>query len=326
MSKEAVILVGHGSRQEEANEVLFRIARQLPAFLPGVTLRPAFFSLAKPDLAETAGDLYASGTRRILLVPFFLVPGTHLKHDIPDLLDKMCAGCPGLEVRMLPPLGDSPGLLTVLRDKILEELLMAEEREDLLPGEIEKKSFSYIEGFLESLALPGDRRAVIRRVIHATADFDFARTLLFSENAVSRGREALKKGALIITDVQMVKAGLAAPPERILTIIDDPRVAEKASREGTTRAAASMELLRDSMEGAVVAIGNAPTALFKVLEFIREGLRPALVVGLPVGFVGAARSKRELAASGAEYITNIGPRGGSPLAAAAVNALLKDTP
>lgn len=324
MNEHAVILVGHGSRQEAANDVLLRIAAQLSAGLPDLPLRPAFFSLAKPDLPEVVRELYSGGTRQLLIVPFFLVPGTHLKHDIPELLENFAAAFPELRIKVCPHLGDSPGIVTLLRDEIHEELFQEQEMEMLLPGEIEKKSFDFIEGFLKTLAVPEERIPVVRRIIHATADFDFARTLLFSERAVPRGREAIRSEAPIITDAHMVKAGISAPPSRILTIIDTPEVAERAQREGSTRAAAAMEMLKDRMEGAIVAIGNAPTALFKVLELIREGVRPALVVGLPVGFVGAARAKRELAASGAEFITNVGPRGGSPLAAAAVNALIKN--
>ncbi len=159
-------------------------------------------------------------------------------------------------------------------------------------------------------------------MVHATADVSFARTLRIHPQAIERGLAALAAGKPILCDVKMLQAGMTKVRSEILCAVDRPEVAALARDKGCTRAAAAMELLAPHLEGAIVAIGNAPTALWKIMEMARDGgPRPALVVGLPVGFVGARESKLALWESGLCYITNTSPRGGSPVAAAAVNAL-----
>jgi precorrin-8X/cobalt-precorrin-8 methylmutase len=160
---------------------------------------------------------------------------------------------------------------------------------------------------------------------------DLVRDLAFSPNAVADARAALRSGAPILCDVAMVASGvtrkrLPADNEVICTL-SDPAVPELAAKLGTTRSAAALELWRDRMEGAVVAVGNAPTALFRLLEMIEEGApRPAAVIGVPVGFIGAAESKEALAAhpSGLEHLVVRGRRGGSAIAAAALNAIASE--
>ena len=171
-------------------------------------------------------------------------------------------------------------------------------------------------------ARPIPARQIIRRVVHATADISFARTMRIHPQAVERGRRALAEGKPILCDVKMLQAGMTKVRGEILCAIGQPEAAALAQAQGGTRAAAAMELLAPRLEGAIVAVGNAPTALWKVMELARQGgPRPALVVGLPVGLVGARESKQALLESDLCYITNVGPRGGSPVAAAAINAL-----
>jgi len=173
---------------------------------------------------------------------------------------------------------------------------------------------------------------IVRRAIHATADFDFAGTnrILFHENAIENGMGALKGGCAIITDVNGVIGGLNKQNPKdfgneIICRISDPGVAAAAKEESLTRSQAAMRSVSSEMNGGIVVIGNAPTALREVLRMAREGVaRPALIVGMPVGFVDAAESKAELSQqSGTPYITNIGRKGGSPTASAIVNALYK---
>ncbi len=188
---------------------------------------------------------------------------------------------------------------------------------------IEQRSYEIIDRQLGDWgpADPGARQ-IIRRVVHATADISFARTLRIHPQAVERGRLALAEGKPILCDVKMLQAGMTKIGGEILCAIGRAEAAALAQAQGGTRAAAAMELLAPRLEGAIVAIGNAPTALWKVMELARQGgPRPALVVGLPVGLVGARESKQALLESDLCYITNVGPRGGSPVAAAAINAL-----
>ena len=161
-------------------------------------------------------------------------------------------------------------------------------------------------------------RAVVERVIHASADLDYAESLVLDETVLERGLEALRDGAPIVMDVGMVAAGIAA--RETLCFVSDLRARELSGRLGITRSAAGFRVAAEEVgSGAVWVVGNAPTALFELLELETE---PALVIGLPVGFVGAAESKEKLVESGLPAISNHGPKGGSAVAAAALNALI----
>ena len=161
-------------------------------------------------------------------------------------------------------------------------------------------------------------RAVAERVIHASADLEYAESLILDEAALERGLKALRQGAPIVADVGMVAAGITA--REALCFVTDPRALTLSERLGITRSAAGFKLAeREAGFEAVWVVGNAPTALFELLEL---EARPALVVGLPVGFVGAAESKERLIGSGLPAVANRGPKGGSAVAAAALNALL----
>ncbi len=195
------------------------------------------------------------------------------------------------------------------------------------PAEIERRSFAIIEQELPH-ALDPVQAPVIKRVIHTTADFSYADTLRFSEHAVERGREALANGAHIVTDTQMAKAGinkkrLAAYGGEVRCFMSDEDVASEAARRGITRAAVSMEKSATMGENCIYAIGNAPTALIRLYELIKEGrLHPALVIGVPVGFVHVEEAKELIMRAGAPYIVAAGRKGGSNVAAAVCNALL----
>lgn len=196
---------------------------------------------------------------------------------------------------------------------------------------IYRQSFATIRAEADLAGLPADVSQVAVRMIHACGMVDLVRDLAFSPDAVAHARAALRSGAPILCDVAMVASGvtrkrLPADNEVICTL-SDPAVPDLAAKLGTTRSAAALELWRDRMEGAVVAVGNAPTALFRLLEMIEEGApRPAAVIGVPVGFIGAAESKDALAAhpSGLEHLIVRGRRGGSAIAAAALNAIASE--
>ena len=188
--------------------------------------------------------------------------------------------------------------------------------------EIEARSHDIINAALRGRNIDRDILPIVRRVVHATADVSFADSLRIHPEAVARGMTAIRKGRPIVCDVHMLQMGITRTGCEVLCAIREPEVRSLAGQLGCTRSAAAMEHLRDAIDGGIVAIGNAPTALWKVLELAEtSGIRPAVVVGLPVGFVGAAESKKALLESDLCHITNVGPRGGSPVAAAALNAL-----
>ncbi|OWA23112.1 precorrin-8X methylmutase [Streptomyces sp. CS057] len=196
---------------------------------------------------------------------------------------------------------------------------------------IYRQSFATIRAEADLAGLPADVSQVAVRMIHACGMVDLVRDLAFSPNAVADARAALRAGAPILCDVAMVASGVTRkrlPANNdVVCTLSDPTVPELAAKMGTTRSAAALELWRDRMEGAVVAVGNAPTALFRLLEMVEEGApRPAAVIGVPVGFVGAMESKEALAehASGLEHLIVRGRRGGSAIAAAALNAIASE--
>jgi precorrin-8X/cobalt-precorrin-8 methylmutase len=184
---------------------------------------------------------------------------------------------------------------------------------------IEAESYRILRARVDLSHLPALVRAVTERVVHASADLEYADTLLADEAALRSGREALLAGAPVVCDTRMVAGGITRREATVPLL--DPRAAQLAASEGITRTAAAMRLaVAETGAGAVWVVGNAPTALFELLE--RPPRDPALIVGLPVGFVGAAEAKAALAGSGLPYVANRGEKGGSAVAAAAVNALL----
>lgn len=198
-------------------------------------------------------------------------------------------------------------------------------------AEIYRQSFATIRAEADLAGLPADVSRVAVRMIHACGMVDLVRDLSFTPDVVTRARAALRAGAPVLCDVSMVASGVTRkrlPADNdVVCTLSDPSVPGLAAQLGTTRSAAALELWRDRMEGAVVAVGNAPTALFRLLEMIEEGApRPAAVIGVPVGFVGAAESKDALAEhpSGLAHLVVRGRRGGSAIAAAAVNALASE--
>jgi precorrin-8X/cobalt-precorrin-8 methylmutase len=196
-------------------------------------------------------------------------------------------------------------------------------------AEIYRRSFATIRAEADLSGLPDDVARVAVRMIHACGMTDLVGDLVWSPGVVKRARAALLDGAPILCDARMVASGITRKrlpaDNEVVCTLGDPGVPELAARLGTTRSAAALELWLDRLDGAVVAIGNAPTALFRLLELVEEGAgRPAAVLGIPVGFIGAAESKEALTASDLDHLVVRGRRGGSAMTAAAVNAIASE--
>lgn len=192
------------------------------------------------------------------------------------------------------------------------------------PAAIYRRSFALIRREVDLAPVPRALHALALRLVHASGEPDLLKDLRWSADAPAHARAALASGAPIFVDSEMVAAGIQHR-DRVRCLLNDRRVPRLARKHDTTRSAAAVELWRGDLGGAVVAIGNAPTALFHLLEIIAAGApRPAIILGFPVGFVGAAESKQALVDQplGLSYVTLLGRRGGSALAAAAVNALM----
>lgn len=195
------------------------------------------------------------------------------------------------------------------------------------PQQIEDKSFEMITEEIGEHPFSAEQYPIVQRVIHASADFELGRSMVFYPGAVEAGIEAIRKGRNVIADVQMIQVGankqrLAKFGGDLKVYISDPDVMEEAKRLNTTRAIISMRKAVEENEGGIYAIGNAPTALLELIRLVKEGIaKPDLIIGMPVGFVSAAESKDELAKLDIPFITNLGRKGGSTVTVAALNAL-----
>ena len=202
------------------------------------------------------------------------------------------------------------------------------ELENVKPQEIEKKSFEIITQELGNTPLIPGTEMIVKRCIHTSADFDYAENLCFSEGAVEKAREAIRNGVSIVTDTQMAKAGinkktLAKYGGQVYCFMSDEDVAQTAKANGTTRATACIDKAAAMGENFIFAIGNAPTALVRLYELIQEGkIHPALIIGVPVGFVNVVQSKELIMKTDVPYIVAKGRKGGSNIAACICNALM----
>jgi precorrin-8X/cobalt-precorrin-8 methylmutase len=195
------------------------------------------------------------------------------------------------------------------------------------PQEIEAKSFEMITEELGEHPYTQEQFPVVQRVIHASADFELGRSLVFHPDAIRAGIAAIRAGKVVVADVQMVQVGISKQRIEqfggdVRVYISDADVMQEAKRLNTTRAIISIRKAIKEADGGIFAIGNAPTALLELIRLVKEGeAKPGLIVGVPVGFVSAAESKEELAKLDIPFITNMGRKGGSPVAVATVNAL-----
>jgi precorrin-8X/cobalt-precorrin-8 methylmutase len=330
---EHIVLIGHGSPRKDANRIdvvgslLHRI---MHPGCRGGCVKVAYLQFAEPGIAEAIDACVREGARKIIVHPFFLSAGMHVTADIPAMLDEARGRHPGVEFVYTEPLGIHEKLAHVVIERIRAAAPLG-------PGDIEKRSFEIISEELDLSDIPEERLPVVTRVIHATADMEFRDTLLFHPEAVRAGIAAIQAGKDILTDVEMVRTGinkrlLERWGGRVLCEMpkpgdDDQSAADEGAGACRTRAERGVEsALKAHRTIGVVAIGNAPTALMKVIEVFDSPLRPAdpcVVVGVPVGFVNALESKTLLAAQEFPFITTLSRKGGTPVAVAIVNALLR---
>jgi len=196
------------------------------------------------------------------------------------------------------------------------------------PAEIEAKSFEIIEKEAGAHSFTPAQWQIVRRMIHTSADFEYLQTIRFHPDAIDAGVNAIRRGKMIITDTNMARVGIrkgepAGFGIQVRCLITDPEVSRIASATGVTRARAAVDAAREKMAGGIYVVGNAPTALLRLIELTAGNRKaaPALIVGLPVGFVNAAESKQALMEADIPFISNTGRKGGSNVAASVVNAL-----
>ncbi len=341
MVRTGVVVLGHGSRSSEAKLTLERVASAIQNSRKGFTVRKACLQFDEQTLCRAVGDMVAQGIERIIVAPFFLYRGVHLREDIPREIEKAKEKYPHVEISLAEGIGDDPRVVEALLENLdfwtraewsfgsSAEAIQRKDFEFELPSEIEEESFRRIEAAVPLDHFDVYEREVAKRIIHASGDLALAERIAFAEDAALAGVEALRRGETILTDVMMVRSGVSARLAGELGVdvkcaISSEDTAEEAKRSGSTRCAAGMRLCAEGLNGGVIAVGNSPTALLEVCELVRKGdANPSLVIGMPVGFVGARESKELLLSIGVPAVTIRGTRGGSALAAAAVNAMLR---
>lgn len=327
------IVLGHGSRVEETKEILAGIAATLKNRLQSERVRFAALQFNEPDLPGVISSMANEGVTDIVVMPLFLVDGNHVRQDIPEIIQDESRKYPSIKIKVTDHIGADVRIADILIERVHGALAAVESGNGSAmkisePAEIEKESFRIIERVADLTAFSDTQKTIVKRMIHASGDLSLSGVVSISDGAVKAGMDALRGCCPIVADVRMVAVGVndrraCIHDNSILCRIDDTAIADEAKRVGKTRSAMAIRSLKGHLDGAVVTIGNAPTALFELLDIVREGaIKPALVIGTPVGFVGAAESKEALVQSGLEYITVRGTRGGSALAASAINALL----
>ncbi len=343
MNKTGLIIIGHGSKLPHNRETLEKLADMLKKQSKFNIVEIAFMTRNKPEIPDVIEKVAKQGITKIVLIPTFLAHGVHTKQEIPEILklkqEKSALKAQGVEIIYGEPLGSDERIAEIIEEKALKAL--GQESSKAIPTDdastltastnMFKTSIGIIRGLIGDVLekAPKNNAPIIERVVHTTADPEFAKLVAIQEKAVEAGVAAIKAGAKIITDVKMVRAGINEKRVgrfggRIFTYIDDDRTLKLAKEESITRSAAAMRVaVKDGVDNSIIVIGNAPTAAFELAKAVKQGLaKPALVIATPVGYVGAAESKETVAELPIPYVIIRGPKGGSALAVAVFNALL----
>lgn len=341
-TRTSVIVLSHGSKVASGNEGLFKIANMLKVMNKWDSVEAGFLQLARPGLEEVIENVVNKGAKRVVIIPLLLFSGNHVEKDIPFEIEKQRKKYPDVEFLYSKNLGPDERIAQIATDRI-NDVLRENCNDDLdkegvfnnsyidNPDSIIKESYTTIDRLLEIIGtedVPTINLPIIKRIIHTTGDPEYGKNFVISKGAVEAGVAAIQNGKPIVTDVNMVKAGIS---KKLLqsfggaTVckIADEAVALKAAKNNQTRAIAAIDESILEIDGGIIAIGNAPSALFHLVDLIKSNkVLPGLIIGVPVGFVGAAESKEALRRTNVPYITNVGRKGGSTIAVTIVNALL----
>lgn len=325
--KKGFLIIAHGSRKKEANQQVFSLVKKLNTYYQTDMFEPAFMELAPPTIEEGIKALAKKNMGQLVAYPYFLFKGMHFSKDIPEMIQNIVSKLEKKVVfKMLEPIGQHPTIVDLVQEELYDEVIDQLEFKKIAPKNIEDKSMELIEKNLNGHKIPDEQKPIIKRVIHTTGDFDFLKNMVFHDEAVSAGLNAIQEKKIIYADVTMVQAGINKKfGHEVRCVLNDPEVISHAENQGITKTAAGIKSLSHKLDGNIIAIGNAPTALIELVDMIKNnGLKPALIVGIPVGFVNAKESKLHLTTiKNIPYITNRGQKGGSTVAVAIINALIK---
>lgn len=330
IKREGVVIMGHGSKSPSALSTLEEVTDQIDKAFE-IPVRLASLQFNNPTFKETIDELVSVGVKRIIVMPFFIYSGIHVREDIPKAINEVEKEYDDLEIVLTGHLGADPSIIGVVKDRIESQIRndqKREEFEDLLPHEIEAKSFEIILRNRPDLSSGDLINEVKSRIIHASGDIGIEKNIVVGPLATDIV-QAMVEGSPVIADVNMVKAGinktgLSEYGCSLHCFIDDDDVKVKAKESSKTRAAIAIRKAYGLYKGGIFVIGNAPTALDELCDLIeRDGARPGAIIGTPVGFVGAAEAKERLIRLDIPWITVKGTRGGSAIAAASINAIIK---
>ena len=342
-----LILIGHGSKLPHNQENLEKLAEILRERSGFKLVEIAFIIRNSPTIPEAIDILAKKKVSKIVLVPVFLAPGVHTTQEIPEMIEvknqESQLSKRGIQLFYGEPIGADECIAVILEEKALKALGEDWEHSHApfrgapivsypaTSTKIYDQSMKLIRPEIQDVLAkaPKSHVPIIERVVHTTADPEFAKLLVISDGAVEAGVAAIKAGAKVITDTKMIKAGIHEGRVQrfggeIVTYIDDQRASRIAIEESVTRSVAAVRLaVADGADGAVFLIGNAPTAAFELAEQVKSGkVKPSLIVAVPVGYVGAAESKEAIAKLPVPYIITRGRKGSSTIAVAIFNALL----
>ncbi|MBU0701015.1 precorrin-8X methylmutase [bacterium] len=322
---EAIILLGHGSRLTEANKTLKQMALMVKELGNIAMVEIGFLQFVKPDFFDAVSACVSNGAGKIIVHPYFLYRGRHFEEDIAEMITVVQKRYPEVEFVLTEPLGVHENIARVVLERAMKDINPVK---ILKPHEIEEKSFEIITEELGKTNFRDIELPIVKRVIHATGDFDFSKNMRFATEAVEAGIRAIKNGMNILVDVEMVKAGInrrlleKCGGKVICNIQSTEHRAQNTDNKTKTEMGIESAVKEDNNIG-IVAIGNAPTALYRVMKLIQNtDFKPELVIGVPVGFVKAVESKEVLQHMKYPFITSLGRKGGSSVAVAIVNALL----
>ena len=356
----AVLILGHGSPVSKANETLRKIARGVKAKGGYDIVQPAFLQFEHPNFAEAVDIIVGMGAQQIIVHPYFLYMGAHVTKDLPFEIGTAKRKYPDIEFILAPHLGYHEKLVDIAVERIETVRSSETETEKRRNGEVEEETNPFTDSPIrrfshsqplnqhpieaESFRIIGEQLdgsrfsslelPIVKRIIHTTADFEYADMVRFGNNAIEAGMDAISKGADIITDVKMAEVGISKERfdkfgGKVRCFVADEDVVCQAKMNNVTRTAMGIRKALSPTShiphptSKIVVIGNAPTALMELTRMIKEGkTRPALVIGVPVGFVDAEESKEGLMGLDVPYISIKGRKGGSTVAVAIVNALL----
>lgn len=344
-SKIGLVLAGHGSNFNSYKDNIDELASIIRKLSPFMIVRSGFMQLSSPSITDAMSNAVEEGAEKLIIVPVFLANSRHTTEDIPKLLGLKKGqnrgafhfkGHEDIQVTYGKPIGADRRLAEIIIDRAMTALKDFGTEATIEPvndtgAEIFEDSLKIVRQLLAKDFERMDSQVVpiIKHVVHATAEPEFARLLIFSKDAVKAGVEALKKGADVVADVKMVESGINARAirefgVRVLTYTEDRRTISLAERTKITRTAAAMQIAaEDGLDGDIVVIGNSPTAALAVADIVKRNVaKPALVIATPVGFVKAAESKDEISTLPVPYLITRGVKGGSAVAVAILNALL----